>query len=188
MLIFVSGAARSGKSEWAERKILDLSKDGPRIYLATAPVCDEEMRLRVLRHREARRGRGFVTIERPRDIAEIIPSVPKDASVLLECLPNWLANEMFAGEEKTTESDLTEIREKIYDTALSLSSCCRNLVIVSDDIFSDGVIYDEATENYIRLLGELHVLLAAKADMSVEFVAGTALFFGPRFFNVAQVL
>ena len=98
MLIFVSGAARSGKSEWAERASLNLSGDGPRIYLATALADDDEMRRRVLRHREARRGRGFITLERPLDIDGIIPSVPKGASVLLECLPNWLANEMFASE------------------------------------------------------------------------------------------
>ena len=91
MFIFVSGGARSGKSDWAERAAVALSTDTPRVYLATAQVSDEDMRRRVARHQAARKDRGFLTLERTRDLGGIFPNIPSDATVLLECLPNWLA-------------------------------------------------------------------------------------------------
>ncbi len=174
MLVFVSGAARSGKSEWAERTSLFLSGErGSRVYLATALLEDEEMRGRVARHREARKGRCFVTLERPKDLSGILTEIPPGATVLLECLPNLVANEMFYPHATANSG---EIKVKIYQDILTLISRCRHLVIVSDDLFSDGVIYEDTTEEYLRLLGALHVLLAAKADVAVECVAGLARF------------
>ena len=174
MFIFVSGGARSGKSEWAEQTAVALSRDAPRVYLATAQVSDEDMRRRVARHQAVRSGRGFRTLERTRDLSGIFPAIPPDAAVLLECLPNWLANEMFREDGSVCEPALLE--EKIFQTALALKERCRHLLIVSDDIFSDGVTYDETTESYRRLLGRLHVRLAGTADVAVECVAGLARF------------
>ena len=84
MFVFVSGSARSGKSEWAEQTALALSRDIPRVYLATARVTDADMRRRVARHREARKGRGFLTVERARDLSGALDAIPKGALVLLE--------------------------------------------------------------------------------------------------------
>ena len=199
MFIFVSGGTRSGKSEWAERAAVALSSDTPRVYLATAQVSDEDMRRRVARHQAARKDRGFLTLERTRDLSGIFPNIPSDATVLLECLPNWLANEMFTGDGSVCDPALLE--ENIFQTALALKERCRHLLIVSDDIFSDGVTYtfdagevppappelhaayispvvgpppppDDLTESYRRLLGRLHVRLAGAADVAVECVAG----------------
>ena len=174
MFIFVSGGARSSKSEWAEQMILSLSPGAPRVYLATAQVSDEDMRRRVARHRVARSGRGFLTLERTRDLSGILPAIPPDAAVLLECLPNWLANEMFR--EDGSVGDPALLEEEIFRAALALKERCRHLLIVSDDIFSDGVTYDEPTESYRRLLGRLHVRLAGAADAAVECMAGLARF------------
>ena len=190
MFIFVSGGARSGKSEWAERAAVALSPDTPRLYLATAQVSDEDMHRRVARHRAARSVRGFRTLERARNLSGIIPGIPPDATVLLECLPNWLANEMFQNiqaqgekaplkplieaQEEKLSSSLAILEKKIFNTALTLKERCRHLLIVSDDIFSDGVAYDEVTEAYRRVLGRLHVRLAGAADAAVECVAGFA--------------
>ncbi|MCR4817446.1 MAG: bifunctional adenosylcobinamide kinase/adenosylcobinamide-phosphate guanylyltransferase [Fretibacterium sp.] len=172
MFIFVSGGVRSGKSEWAEQAALILSRDNPRIYLATARIADEDMRCRVARHQKARSGRGFLTLERPRDLWGIFHAIPANAAVLLECLPNWLANEMFP--EDGSIIGAVRLEEEIFRTALALKERCRHLLIVSDDIFSDGVAYDEVTENYRRLLGRLHVRLAGAADAAVECIAGLA--------------
>ena len=188
MFLFVSGGARSGKSEWAEQAAVALSPGGVRVYLATAQAADEDMRRRVVRHRAARSGRGFLTLERARDLRGVLSGIPADATVLLECLPNWLANEMFHIEAQRGASpsrlSLTDGRacgaavlgEKIFRTALAMKERCRHLLIVSDDVFSDGVTYDEATEAYRRLLGSLHVRLAGAADAAVECVAGLARF------------
>lgn len=169
MFVFVSGAVRSGKSEWAERAAMALAPSGPRVYLATARVCDDEMSRRVERHRQARQGRGFQTIERPRDMEGVLSAVPRDATVLLECLGNWTANELF---EDGVGVDEAGTVEKIFRAALRLRDRAAHLLIVSNDVFCDGLRYDPGTEAYLRVLGGLHVLLARVADAAVECAFG----------------
>ena len=61
MLSLVIGSAASGKSEFAER--LACAGEQPRIYLATMQPLDSECRERIEKHRQARAGRGFETVE-----------------------------------------------------------------------------------------------------------------------------
>lgn len=181
MLVFVSGASRSGKSEFAERLSMKLSQDIPRVYLATARVTDDDMRRRVERHRAARSGRGFITVERPCGMHGIVSDVPADSLVLLECLPNWLANEMFRADGSI--ADHAEVRREIENGIEAMLDRARHLVIVSDDIFSDGVRYDDVMTGYLRLLGGLHVSIAARADAAVECVSGLPRFAKGNFDN-----
>ena len=170
MFVFVSGAVRSGKSEWAERAAMALSPSGPRVYLATACVLDDEMRCRVELHQTARQGRGFSTLERPRDLEGVLPSLPRDATVLLECLGNWTANELFGEDGDIGDAERTV--GKIHSTALMLRDRTANLLIVSNDAFCDGIRHDAGTDAYLRVLGALHVLLAKEADAAVECAFG----------------
>ena len=50
------------------------------------------------------------------------------------------------------------------------------LVIVTNNVFEDGMIYDDSTMEYIEALGRINERLAAEADEVVEVVAG----FPPR--------
>ena len=47
-----------------------------------------------------------------------------------------------------------------------------NLLIVSNDAFCDGIRHDAGTDAYLRVLGELHVILAKEADAAVECAFG----------------
>ncbi len=170
MFIFVSGTVRSGKSEWAERAAMALSPGGPRVYLATARVLDDEMLRRVELHQTARQGRGFSTLERPRDLEGILSSLSRDATVLLECLGNWTANELF-GEDGGIE-DVEGTIKKIHRAALMLRDRTAHLLIVSNDAFCDGIRHDVGTDAFLRVLGALHVLLAREADAAVECAFG----------------
>ena len=172
--IFVSGAVRSGKSEWAEGQAMLLAGDDPLFYLATARVCDQEMAYRILRHRDARKSRGFTTIERETDLSSVAPSLPSSSTVLLECLGTWAANEMFS-----VEGDMLDVEaavEKIRIDVEVLKAHTKHLLIVSNDIFSDGTDYSPETENYRRALGRLHVLAAKSANVAVECVYGYPLY------------
>ncbi|MDR2523670.1 MAG: bifunctional adenosylcobinamide kinase/adenosylcobinamide-phosphate guanylyltransferase [Synergistaceae bacterium] len=167
MFVFVSGPARGGKSAWAEEFTLSLARQGktPLVYLATAHVTDAEMRERVSRHQAARAGKGFTTLERETSVAEAAPFLPFGSTVLLECLGTLLANEMF-GEE----GGACKLAEKIHADLTSLRGQAANLLVVSNDVFSDGNACGEVTENYRRTLGALHVILAREADLAVECV------------------
>ncbi|MDR1979594.1 MAG: bifunctional adenosylcobinamide kinase/adenosylcobinamide-phosphate guanylyltransferase [Synergistaceae bacterium] len=183
MFVFVSGAARSGKSAWAEEYVLSKAfadacvpdARAPLVYLATARVCDQEMEKRVLHHQRARKNKGFETLERDVDISGIIPRLAPASTILLECLGTLLANEMFGRRENKSPTHSKLVGAKIYEELMLLRAKAENLVIVSNDIFSDGMVYDGETERYRRTLGALHVSLAGQADLAVECICGMAV-------------
>ena len=82
-IIYFTGGARSGKSAQAEQYIFDREYT-KRIYIATSIPFDDEMKLRVKKHRE-QRGEDWITIEGYRDlIKKISPYVAKDGVILLD--------------------------------------------------------------------------------------------------------
>ena len=114
-------------------------------------------------------------------------------SALLECMSNLVANEMFppvdasgiqaAEAEKEALDDLENMKD--YDTAQIsrvskkvlkevsiLSENVAEFVIVTNNVFEDGVCYDESTMNYIKAMGIVNRGLAAMAERVVEVVAG----------------
>ena len=111
MMTVVTGGSGSGKSAFAEDKIVSF---GPakRIYIATMHPYDEESHKRVARHRKMRAGKGFETVECYTGLKNL--DFPENAVVLLECMSNLAANEMFeekgAG-EKTVEAVLEGMSE-----------------------------------------------------------------------------
>lgn len=172
MLILVIGGSGSGKSEYAENLILQLAKgnkDSRLYYLATMKVYGEEGLKKVERHRKLRAGKGFETLEQTENIEMCIRKSEKDSIVLLECMSNLVANEMFADDGIISESDVVKNITKDID---KLADYYKDMVIVTNNVFDDGVKYDDATMGYIRSLGKINQYLAKKADKVIEVVAG----------------
>ena len=161
MLILVTGGSASGKSAYAESLCLTGS---PRVYLACMQPFGEEGKRRIERHRAMRRNKGFLTVERYTDLASL--ALPPCACVLLEDLGNLAANEMFSSEPPRDPFDA------VLGGVDALQKQCERLVVVTDEIGSDGVTYDPATTAYIAALGALNRALSARADAAVEVVAG----------------
>lgn len=90
-------------------------------------------------------------------------------SALLECMSNLTANEMFTKDGMKSEE---EVVEKIVSEIQTLSQKLDNLVIVTNNVFEDGVIYDAGTMEYLRALGRINAALAHLADRVAEVVAG----------------
>ena len=154
------GAAASGKSECAEDIVMSLP--GEKIYIATMEPFGAEAKERIARHRALRAGKGFTTIERSRNFADLTPEA--DWNVLIEDLPNLVANELFSPEGGGADAVLSGV-DRICKTA----SC---VTIVTGDIFSDGGTYDAGTQGYLAMLADLHKKIAQKADNVVEVVCG----------------
>ena len=70
MMVLVTGASGSGKSEYAEGVAVKLAGKGNLYYLATMRVYGEEGARRVERHRKLRAGKGFQTVECPVNVDE----------------------------------------------------------------------------------------------------------------------
>ena len=178
MFVVVTGGSGSGKSEYAENRVLACN-DPLRYYVATMQSYDAESEARIARHRKLRAGKGFETIERQLDLKDLDLSewIQKDSgktgtvSVLLECVSNLAANEMFdpagAGENALREIELGIDR---------LLEQCDNLVAVTNEIFSDGVTYSPQTQAYQELLGKINRYMVSRADEAVEVVCGIPVF------------
>lgn len=162
MLILVSGGSGSGKSEFAESLVVS-SGLSERVYLATMQVWDEESVRRVERHRQMRAGKGFATLECPTGLDRL--EVPAHSAALLEDLSNLSANEYFSAD-----------RDGAFDRVLTgiqrAAARAELLVVVTNELFSDGVRYDPETAAYLELLAGLNRAIAAQADQVYEVVCG----------------
>lgn len=167
MLHVITGGSGSGKSRFAEQQILDL---GParRIYIATMHPYDEESFARIDRHRAMRAEKQFDTMECYTGLKNL--EIPSEANVLLECMSNLAANEMFepgAAGENTVQEIMEGIRHVVEQAA--------NLVVVTNEICSDGIEYDPVTTQYQQYLGQINQQMAAMADKVTEVVYGIPL-------------
>ena len=160
----VTGGAASGKSEYAEQLIMQLADKYREqlIYLATMKPEGEEAAERIVRHRRNREGRGFRTVEQACDLEKL--SGLEGTAVLLEDMGNLLGNELFLPEGKGVQAVLAGIRH--------LREQAGSLVVVTNEIFSDGNVYTEETLTYMKEMAGVNCLLAAEADLVAEVICG----------------
>ena len=187
MRIFISGGCKNGKSTYAQRAAKYQSDAGnaPLYYIATMRAYDGEDAARIKRHREEREGWGFITVEQPEAIEGILNKCDVNGSFLLDSLTALLANEMFkapatvtdagdAGNAKDADAEDAaawydaSARERISGGLSLILERVRNIVIVSDYIYSDAILYDPLTEEYRKSLAALDRLAAARCDAALE--------------------
>ena len=97
----------------------------------------------------------------------------KEATVLLQCMSNLLAYEMF-DETDAANGDLTD---KLLSGMSCISRQCKHLIVVTNEVFADGIEYAPETKEYMRQLGRLNRQLAGMADEAVEVVYGIPMGF-----------
>lgn len=201
MMYLIIGGSGSGKSAYAEELLFSLPDAGKKYYIATMQVYDEESRRRVQKHRKQREGKRFDTIEQPVHVSGALTQMDAGKkSAMLECVSNLVANEMFAkdiyaedmyaddphvedmhtddcdvketGLKKSKDCSAEAVADKIVDDIMKLHQPLQQLVIVSNNVFEDGVSYDEMTMEYIKTMGIVNQKLAAVADVVTEVVVG----------------
>mgnify|MGYP004604208141 FL=1 len=201
MMYLIIGGSGSGKSAYAEELLFSLPDAGKKYYIATMQVYDEESRRRVQKHRKQREGKRFYTIEQPVHVSGALTQMDAGKkSAMLECVSNLVANEMFAkdiyaedmyaddphvedmhtddcdvketGLKKSKDCSAEAVADKIVDDIMKLHQPLQQLVIVSNNVFEDGVSYDEMTMEYIKTMGIVNQKLAAMADVVTEVVVG----------------
>ena len=192
----VYGGSASGKSSYAESFAMSLQGEGRLLYIATmypykwnTTEIDPETMQRIERHRAMRADKGFDTVECYRHVEHIVAK--RQDVLLLECMSNLLANEMYLepdsddGGLAETMSEvekagvgmsetLSPVSKKIVQALVNLSTRVQELVIVTNDVFSDGgsLTYDESTREYVKNLAEINCALARVAETVTEVVCG----------------
>ena len=169
MMTLVIGGAASGKSEYAEGLVL-ASDCEKRIYIATMEPFDEECLRRIEKHRCLRAEKQFETVECYTDLASAM--VPAGGAVLLECMGNLCANELYSPRGSGEGAEAAILRGVEH-----LRGRCGDLVVVSNEVFSGGSRYEGDTLRYLELLGRVNRRLAVMADNVCEVVCGVPVYY-----------
>jgi adenosylcobinamide kinase/adenosylcobinamide-phosphate guanylyltransferase len=160
-LSLVIGGARSGKSAFAERLVLGSGLQP--VYVATATAFDGEMADRIAAHRADRDGKGWRTLEAPRDLSAALAGATAGEAVLVDCATLWLTNALLDGADLTAEAAALEA---------ALAACAAPVVVVSNEV-GFGIVPDNALARAFRdAQGRLNQRLAAAAGLAVLVAAG----------------
>ena len=179
MMELVTGGSGSGKSAYAENAACQIrgrlqekeKRQIPLYYIADMFPYGRETEEKIENHRQMRAGKGFHTLEWYQDLAgkltgEDAPEL-SGACVLLECVSNLTANEMYmeggAG-ENTVEAAVSGIR--------LLKERCRHLVVVTSEVFSESEPDSPEMAVYKKNLAQINRALAEMSDRVSEVVYG----------------
>ena len=171
-VLFVGGT-RSGKSgmaqHWAE------AQAAQRLYLATGRADDEEMAVRIARHK-AERGSGWLCREEPLDPAGALTDIARDLQpgggngaaapgvVLFDCVSLWVANLMAVD---MTEKD---ILDRVDALAAQITGYPLPLALVSVEAGLGMVAMSSLGRRFQDTLGLANQALARVCD-TVLFVS-----------------
>jgi adenosylcobinamide kinase/adenosylcobinamide-phosphate guanylyltransferase len=163
----VLGGARSGKSRYAQQLAGESSRV---VFVATATISDEEMRVKIERHR-ADRPRDWTTVEEPLDLPRVLREREAESDlIMVDCLTLYAANLLDA--EGENDGAIDRRIEALCET-LQRTQCA--IVLVSNEVGSGIVPEYPLGRRYRDLLGELNQRVAAIADDAVLMVAGLPL-------------
>lgn len=163
----ILGAARSGKSTYAEQLCTALPP--PYVYIATAQVLDEEMDSRVRIHR-GRRANSWQTIEAPFDLLHILHSRQgQQAPVLVDCLTLWLSNLLLS------ESEPGFSASEVHRLCAFLPEADYPLFLVSNEVGAGIVPDNPLARRYRDLAGFANQAVATACRLVSLVVAGIPL-------------
>lgn len=167
----VTGGARSGKSQQAERMLL---AEPEVVYVATAAGShdDADWRRRITRHRE-RRPQGWRTVE----TTDLVPLLHEPGPPLLvDCLTLWLAtvlDRVGAWSEDADGADVDKaVGAEIDALARAWRTTPRRVVAVTNEVGSGVVPATVSGGRFRDLLGRLNTTIAGESEQVLLCVAG----------------
>lgn len=188
MIVLVVGGAKSGKSMFAQNLSKSLNESlknpisgqldgeierevGKLYYVATMNPYDLEDLKRIENHLREREGYGFNTIEETLNMSKVSSLIKEEGTVLIDSITSLVTNYMFRGKEF-----YKDVSDDILSGILEIINNSKNVVIVSDYLFSDSIQYDCYTENFRKEIGVVNRKLAKIADTVVECSYGNIIY------------
>lgn len=166
-ITLVLGGVRSGKSRYVQTLAKRFS---PVAFVATAHPSDEEMRLKIERHR-AERPTEWRTIEEPLDLDMVLAEErPSYSIVVVDCLTLYAANLL-----EREHGNLIAVEERLERFYTALRSVTCSVGLVSNEVGSGVVPAFPEGRRYRDLLGEINQQVASVADNVLLMVAGLPL-------------
>lgn len=172
-IIFVTGGCRSGKSAFAQKTAENYAS--PMVYVATAPVLDDEMALRIAKHQADRAGAGWRTVEETIDIAGTLRKI-EEPVILVDCLTLWINNLMYEAElqdQDLTEASVAEACEKIVAVCNSRGG---TVIFVTNEVGMGIVPENRASRSFRDFAGRCNQIMAAASDTAVWLISGLPVY------------
>ncbi len=173
-IIMVTGGARSGKSEFAEK--LARERGVPVLYVATAKANDEEMEERVKLHRE-RRPVDWETMEAPEGLNERLLEKNSDDEggpclILLDCVTVYISNFLVKNWDNWDYSKEKEIEAEFKKVIGTINNNDLEIIIVTNEV-GFGLVPEYKMGRVFRdLAGKVNKLIADSADEVYLVLAG----------------
>lgn len=102
-IVLVTGPARSGKSEWAERLAAQSQKTVTYIATAVLDPSDRDWQERIAQHQQ-RRPASWKTQQVPIELAAVLENADEADCLLVDSLGTWLANLLDQDEAEWNET------------------------------------------------------------------------------------
>lgn len=173
-VILVTGGSRSGKSAIA-LKLADEFTGGEKVFIATCPVLDDEMRARVGRHRRERQGLGWKTLEEETNLAAAISGSSVVGVILVDCLTLWVNNLMYQAEKNAAEINEEIIAERASEILAACQSIDATVIFVTNEVGMGIVPGDAATRLFRDFAGRCNQVIAGGANTVLLAVCGQSV-------------
>jgi len=176
-MILVLGGIKSGKTSWAEKYAAQWASRremGQVVYLASALAWDDEMKLRIHRHKQSR-PEGWLTIEEPLNIAQVLShsGLGKNDIVIFDCLTLWLTN-LLMGLDENFEQEAAEmlIESELGKVLCSIKEFPGEVIVISNLVETGLVSPHFLGRIFQELAGRSHQRLASESDETILITAG----------------
>lgn len=160
-ITLITGGQRSGKSGYAQRMALSLSKNP--YYMATSRIWDEEFRQRVIRHQQDR-GPEWLTIEEEKYLSR---HRLEGETVVIDCITLWATNFFYDNKGDVTRS-LSLLKEEFN----KFTEQDAHFIFITNEIGLGGTSADELQRKFTDLQGWLNQYIANKSDRVILMVSG----------------
>ena len=156
-LIFITGGARSGKSNLAVKLAEKLK--GKAAFIATAQAGDDEMADRISKHKSSR-PEDWITFEEPIDITSVIVKAQNYKVIIVDCLTILVSNLML-------DNNFINNDNEIFSRIVKLSEVSKKfdgtIIIVSNEV-GMGIVPDNPLARRFRdLAGRANQIIAESA-------------------------
>lgn len=174
-LVLVLGGARSGKSSFAERFVLNYGYKCA--YIATAEILDDEMAERVKQHQLRRKNNRWVNFEAPYNAEQMVAQAGEAADcILFDCLTLYLSNLMYGKNAPNSfEDKCVYVKNEVDKLITAARSTNKTVVFVSNDVGSGIVPDNQMAREYRDVAGWLNQQVGCEADSVFYVIAGQAV-------------